>query len=367
MLFDTTIRREVARGFGATLVVLLTIVVTMFLIRLLGLAANGAADPADVVLLLTYTVLGHLPTMMALSLFIAVVVSLGRMYRDSEMSIWFASGVGLARFVRPVLRAAWPVLALVAILSLVMWPWANGQISEMRQRYEGRSDLSRVSPGSFQASRDGSRVFFIEKAGEQAGIGRNVFVLSREEDREAVTTARSGRIESTKAGRELMLEEGHRHETLLKTGEHLHTHFEQYRMAVDPSQAAAAQTSTPKSMSTLELIASGAPAQRGELVWRLGLLFGAANLTVMGIGMSATNPRRASNWNLLFALLSFVVYYNLVNLSQAWVASGRVGALLTCLLLHGGAFAVSVTLIWWRDHANVATWRRPRAGTGAPA
>ena len=95
MLFDSTVRRELARGFGATLVVILTIVLTMFLIRTVGQAADGAVAPQDVVLLLGYVALGHLPTMMALSLFVAVVITLGRMYRDSEMAIWFASGVGL--------------------------------------------------------------------------------------------------------------------------------------------------------------------------------------------------------------------------------------------------------------------------------
>ena len=95
MLFDTTLRRELARSFGATLVVILTIVLTMMLIRTLGQAAGGVVAPQDVVLLLGYTALGHLPTMLALSLFIAIVVTLGRMYRDSEMAIWFASGVGL--------------------------------------------------------------------------------------------------------------------------------------------------------------------------------------------------------------------------------------------------------------------------------
>ena len=64
-------------------------------------------------LLLGYIALGHLPTMLALSLFIAVVATLSRMYRDSEMTIWFASGVGSARFVRPVLRMSWPVLLLI--------------------------------------------------------------------------------------------------------------------------------------------------------------------------------------------------------------------------------------------------------------
>ena len=104
MLFDSTLRRDLARSFGATLVVILTIVLTMMLIRTLGQAALGRVGPQDVVLLLGYTALGHLPTMLALSLFIAVVATLSRMYRDSEMTIWFASGTTLSRFVRPVLR-----------------------------------------------------------------------------------------------------------------------------------------------------------------------------------------------------------------------------------------------------------------------
>jgi len=126
MLFDTTVRRELARSFGATLVVILTIVLTMFLIRSIGQAASGAVAPQDVVLLLGYVSLGHLPTMLALSLFVAVVLTLGRMYRDSEMVIWFASGVGLARFVRPVLRTAWPVLLVVALLLLFVWLLPQG-------------------------------------------------------------------------------------------------------------------------------------------------------------------------------------------------------------------------------------------------
>ena len=115
MLFDSSLRADLARSFGATLVVILTIVLTMFLIRTLGQAAVGRVSPQDVVLLLGYTALGHLPTMLALSLFVAVVVTLGRMYRDSEMAIWFASGVSLNRFVRPVLRTGWPVLLVVAL------------------------------------------------------------------------------------------------------------------------------------------------------------------------------------------------------------------------------------------------------------
>jgi lipopolysaccharide export system permease protein len=90
---------------------------------------------------------------------------------------------------------------------------------------------------------------------------------------------------------------------------------------------------------------------------------------VLGIGLSATNPRRASNWNLLFALLAFFTYYNLINLSQAWVASGRVAMGPMLLGLHGVAFALAVALLWWRDHAAVLSFgsRRAPAATSVVA
>src|ERR1700712_2857674 len=194
MLFDSTLRRELARNFGGTLVVLLTIVLTVMFIRNLGQAALGRIAPQDILLLLAYIGLGNLPTLLALSLFIAVVATLGRMYRESEMTIWFASGVGLSRFVRPVLRTSWPMLAVVLVLALVAGPWANRQGAELRERFERRSDLSRVAPGQFQTSSDGLRTFFIERAAQDSRIGHNVFILSTARDTESVVTARAGRI-----------------------------------------------------------------------------------------------------------------------------------------------------------------------------
>jgi lipopolysaccharide export system permease protein len=102
-----------------------------------------------------------------------------------------------------------------------------------------------------------------------------------------------------------------------------------------------------------------------ELVWRVGLALGAANLVLLGIGLSATQPRRASNWNLLFALLAFVVYYNLINLTKAWVAAGRVGYGAALFGLHGGVLALAIALIVWREHATAWSLRRRRARTVA--
>ena len=349
--------------FGGTLIVILTIVLTMMLIRTLGMAAGGAVAPQDVVLLLGYTALGHLPTMLALSLFIAVVMALGRMYRDNEMAIWFASGLPLTRFVRPALRMGWPVLLLVAVLVLFVWPWGNRQSADLRDRYQQRSDLSRVAPGVFQTSRDGKRVFFIERDSPDAINARNVFILSNNGSREAVTSASGGRIESVDGDRWLVLQRGQRNEADSANGDKMLSNFDSYRVLAGERALQQAQEHPPKATRTIDLLRMPTLRNQGELAWRVGLLCGAANLLLLAIGLAANNPRRASNWNLLFALLAFVVYYNFINLSQAWVAIGRFGMGATLLALHGGAFMMALALIWWRDHAAVFQLRPRRSAT----
>lgn len=358
MLFDTTLRRELARTFGATLVVILTIVLTLMLMNTLGRAAGGAVAPQDVVLLMGYTALGHGATMLALTLFITVVATLGRMYRDSEMAIWFASGVGLTRFVRPVLRTGWPVLLVVGVLTLVVWPWGNKNSLELRDRYQQRSDLSRVTPGVFQTSSDGRRVFFIERESADGVNARNVFILAQQEHGESVTSARSGRLESEGDARYLVLERGQRNDTQALTGERTLSSFERYRVLASEGAVRSAEARPPRAVRSIELIRNPTPRNLGELTWRLGLFLGAANLLLLAIGLAATNPRRASNWNLLFALLAFVVYYNLINLTQAWVAGGRMSMGVSLLGLHGSTFGAALALLWWRDHAAVLSFGR---------
>ncbi|MBL8331985.1 MAG: LPS export ABC transporter permease LptF [Rubrivivax sp.] len=365
MLFDSTVRRELARTFGATLVVILTIVLTMFLMRIVGLAAKGNVAPQDVVLVLGYTALGHLPTMLSLSLFVAIVVTIGRMYRDSEMVIWFGGGIGLARFVRPVLRTAWPVLVVVAVLLLVVWPWGNRNTFDLRDRYQQRSDLSRVAPGVFQSSRDGSRVFFVERDGPDTLHGRNVFVLDQQPRGESVTTARAGHMADVAGESWVILERGQRNDIDDRTGERTLASFERYEVLVRERAAREAEQRPPKTLPTLDLLREPLPRHQGELAWRLGMLLATTNLLVLALGLSATNPRRPNNWNLLFALLAWTVYFNLVNLSQAWVGNGRVGLGSALLLLHGGAFVLGLVLLWWRERAAVLRlWPRRRLQRG---
>ena len=371
MLFDSTLRRELARNFGGTLVVILTIVLTIMFIRNLGQAATGRIAPQDVILLLAYIGLGHLSTMLALSLFIAVVATLSRMYRASEMTIWFASGVPLSRFVRPVLSMSWPVLLLITVLSLFVWPWQNERSAILKEQFESRSDLSRVAPGQFQTSGDGQRTFFFEGSASDPATGRNVLIVTSREGVESVTSAKSGAIQSDGDGRFLVLSKGQRNEQNLASGEKTLSRFETYRAEASDRVRNAAGGKAPRALATADLLRAPTAVNQGELAWRVGLVLAAANMLLLGIGMSASNPRHASNWNLLFALLGFFVYYNFITLSQAWIAAGRVSLGAALVVAHGGTFLLALAVLWWRENgmgrAAVVRRRRRRRRRAAAA
>ncbi|MDB5896413.1 MAG: putative permease [Ramlibacter sp.] len=366
MLFHSTVRKELARSFGASLVVLVTIVMTMTLIRTLSLATRGSVNPEEVMMVMGYTVLGYLPTILTLSLFIAIVGSLSRMYRDSEMVIWFSAGRGLSAFVRPLFGFAWPVVLVIGLLALVIWPWANSQTQELKDRYGRRGDLERVAPGQFQESASGRRVFFLDKDTPDNKSGKNIFISTIERDRETVTSARSGRIETIGDEQFLLLQNGQRLENSLK-GEGLRiSEFEQHGTRVNGTPLAGTETAPAKTRSTLTLLQQPTPVNQAELAWRLGLAVAAINFVLMAVTVSSVNPRVGRSGNLVFALFAFVVYFNLLNLGQSWIASERTGFFTFLLPLHGGTFAI--TALWLaKQHNNWAftSWLRDRRGRRA--
>ncbi len=219
MLFHSSLRKELARSFGATLVVMVTVVMTMTLIRTLGEASRGNFNPSDVMIVMGYTVLSDMPTILSLSLFVAVLSVLTRMFRDSEMVIWFGSGRGLMALIKPLVRFSWPIWVIVFALAFFILPWAFGRIEDYRDKYEKRGDLARIEPGQFQESSNGDRVFFIEKNSTGALSGSNVFIATHDHGKETITSAQSGKIETIGSDRFLLLQNGQRQtDTLARTG-----------------------------------------------------------------------------------------------------------------------------------------------------
>ncbi|MES2976418.1 MAG: LPS export ABC transporter permease LptF [Pseudomonadota bacterium] len=370
MLFHSSIRKELARSFGATLVVLITIVMTMMLIRTLGQATRGSVNPSDVMMVMGYTVLGQLPTILALSLFIAIVGTLSRMYQDSEMVIWFASGRGLSGFLTPLFRFAWPILLVIAALALFVWPWANQQTRDMRDRYERRGDLERIAPGQFQESASGSRVFFLDKDSPDGKSGKNVFISATDHGKEAVTSARSGRVVDIGDDRFLLLSSGQRLESTVAKPELKVSKFEEYGTRIGADVLGAQEDAPARTRSTFDLLMQPTRPNQGELAWRIGLALAALNFVVIAVAVASVNPRAGRSGNLVFALFAFVVYYNLLNMGQNWIATGRTAAGPFVLGLHGGVLALG--LLWLSKRHNNWSWsparrRRRQAGRAEAA
>ena len=118
MIFQRALVREFANAAAATFFVLLGITLTMQLVKLLGQAAIGVITPTGVLALLGFALLNYLPVLLSLTTFIAVLLTLTRSYRDSEMVVWFSSGMGLTHWVSPCSRSRMPLVSLIALLSL---------------------------------------------------------------------------------------------------------------------------------------------------------------------------------------------------------------------------------------------------------
>ena len=351
MLFHSTIRKELARSFGASLVVLVTIVMTMTLIRTLSLASRGSVNPEEVMMVMGYTVLGYLPTILTLSLFIAIVGTLSRMYRDSEMVIWFSAGRGLSALVRPLFGFAWPVLLVTALMALVVWPWANQQTQDLKDRYGRRGDLERVAPGQFQESASGRRVFFLDKDTPDNKSGKNIFISTIDRDKETVTSARSGRVEFIDDDQFLLLSNGQRLENSLKGDGLRISEFELHGTRVRENALLPGEDTPAKTRSSMFLLRNPTPVNLGELAWRVGLALAGLNFVLLAITVSSVNPRVGRSGNLVFALFAFVVYYNLLNVGQSWIASQRVAFPVFLLLVHGGTFCLA-SLWLAKQHNN---------------
>lgn len=361
MLFQSSIRKELARSFGATLVVLITIVMTIVLIRTLGQASRGNISPQDVMLFMAYSALGRLPTILTLSLFIAMVSTLSRMYRDSEMVVWFTSGRGLAGFLRPLFRFAWPVLVVVALMSLFVWPWANQQTRAMQNRYEQRGDLDRVAPGQFQESSGGKRVFFIDRdvASEQAS---KVFISATENGKSSITTARSGKVETREGSQFVLLENGQRLENTVGQKALKISDFEEYGARNGSGSGFNEAAPEAKLLSTRALIAAPTRGNLSELAWRIGLALGAINFVILAVALASVNPRGGRSGNMIFVLLTFVVYNNLLNLGQSWIFVGIISFGNFLLALHGGVFLLGAAWLAKRQFNWVFWPRMRRAG-----
>lgn len=358
MIFQRTLLREFANTGAVVFVVLLMITVTTQTIRMLGLAAQGLIPTEGVLILLGLAALRYLPVLLSLTLYISVLATLTRSYRDSEMVVWFSSGRSLLAWLRPVLWFGGPMVVVIAVLSLGLSPWAVRKAEVFRHQMETRDDVSAISPGVFKEAKNADRVYFVEKLSDNLTMVANIFVHGTQNGRTGVMVASRGMAETRPNGdRFLVLLEGRRYEGTPGNADYRIVEFDRYAVRIEAGEAKAYIASS-SSRDTLDLLRADDASARGELVWRLGLPASALVLSLLAVPLSFVNPRAGRSLNLLVAVFLYMIYSNLLSVMQSWVGQGRLAFAVGLVVVHLVMAALCATLLWHR--LSVTPWLRRR-------
>jgi lipopolysaccharide export system permease protein len=347
VIFHRSLIREFSLIAMAVVGVLLAIILTRLLILMLGKAALGDVLPEAVIGLIAFGILTYLPVLLGIAVFIAVLLALTRSYRDSEMTVWFTSGLSIASWVKPVLQFALPVAVICGVLSLWLSPWSLAQSAEYQRLLESRDEVSSVTPGVFRESRNSDRVFFVDKLSERDDVVNNIFVQSTQNNRLGVIVAQKGFIETESNGdRFVVLLNGRRYEGTPGTLDYRTVDFQRYAIRIEPKEAVR-KAPPAKAMTIMQLVEGAKPDQIAELHWRVALPLAVIIMGLFAIPLAFVNPRSGRSWNLILAVLVYVLYNNLLSIFQVWTAQGRIPPWLGLWPVHFGMLLL-IALMFYR-------------------
>ncbi len=343
-IFQRSLTREFTAIGGSVIGVLVAIILVQLLVRFLRLAAAGSVEPEAVLALLGFQLLIYLPVLLAMALFIGVLLTLSRSYRDSEMPVWFSSGLSIAAWIRPAMSFGLPIAALIALLSLFLSPWAESQSVEYKRVLRSKDDVARLSPGSFIESRGSNSVFFVDKTSGTDNIVNNVFVQYSHGGRSGVVVAERGFQQIDANGDKFMvLENGRQYEGTPGQLDFRIIDFERQKRLIVAKEAKADEPAS-RAMSTLELISSPNPERWAELHWRVALPIAAMLLALLAVPLSFVNPRSGASWNLFLAVLISFLYYYLLKIFEAWTSQGKISPWIGIWPVHFGMIATLLVL-----------------------
>lgn len=344
MIFRRSLVRELTATAIGLFVVLLAILFTQSVIRILARAAGGAVATNGVLALIGFNAMFYLNILLALALFLTVLLTLSRWYRDSEMVVWFTSGVSLAACLRPIVYFSAPFLVAVVLLSLFLSPWAEQRKLEYERQLEQREELSILSPGLFREFRRAGIVVYIDSFNPVDGRIRNVFLHSVDDGKDTTTVARLAHlVEEPNGDRFVVLEDGRRYEGRAGTANFRLIEFDKLGRRIEAAEVRAIPVSN-KAMPTAALLVSDGRGERAELFWRISVPILAVVLTLLAIPLAYVNPRMGRSFNLVAAAFLYMLYTNCINIVQSMIAQGTIGLWTGLAIPHVTALVVVLLL-----------------------
>ncbi|MBE2292304.1 MAG: LPS export ABC transporter permease LptF [Xanthomonadales bacterium] len=326
---DRYLMGDFLQSFLATLIVLLVVSLGGVLVDVLGEIADGGLPARLMLSQLGLQLLVYLPLVLPLALMLGLMLAVVRLYRDSEMAVINAVGVGPRRLLRPLLWVAVPVVLAVGTCSLWLGPWAQRTATGMIEQANRSLIVAGLEPGRFTSLPNRGGIVYIDGMNEDSTTLRGVFLYRDREGRIDVMTAHEGALQfEGERDRYLQLRDGQHSEGPLDGG----LDFRMMRFATNevalPERAETRERDDPALLPTAALLGDGRPAATAELHARLAPPLLALAFALLTLPLARSSPRQQRYGRLMLGFLAYLVCVNLMFIGTRMLADGRLPGLL---------------------------------------
>jgi len=323
MIIDRYIMREIIKPTLAVCGILVFIFGCYMATRFLADALVGQLPGTTVIVLILLRIAIALEVLLPTTLYLSVVVALGRLYKDSEMTALSACGVSMGRILRPVFVTAVMIGIIVAGLSLFIRPWAYDKYYRLKAHAEANFDLRRMNDGTFYETESGARVIYAEKVDQQRDEARRVFIRTQRDDAlQVIFAGKANQSTDPVSGKQIVVfTDGTLYEFSRMGEAGRVVQFEQSAIPIEAKNELRLKYRV-KSVSTGTLARSDDSQEIAEFQWRLSTPLATVLLAMLGVPLSRSSPRRGKYAKVTTAVVIFAVYYNLSALTKKWVEKG---------------------------------------------
>ncbi|KEA53431.1 lipopolysaccharide ABC transporter permease [Mangrovibacter sp. MFB070] len=340
--------RETLKSQLAILFILLLIFFCQKLVRILGAAVDGEIPTNLVLSLLGLGVPEMAQLILPLSLFLGLLMTFGRLYTESEITVMHACGLSKSVLV----KAAGVLMLLTGAVAAVnvMWagPWSSRHQDEVLAEAKANPGMAALAAGQFQQSSDGNSVLFIESV--NGSKFHDVFLAQlrpKGNARPSVVVADSGKLAQRPDGSQVVtLNKGTRFEGTALLRDFRITDFQDYK-AIIGHQVVALDPNDTDQMDMRTLWNTHTPSARAELNWRITLVLAVAIMALMVVPLSAVNPRQGRVLSMLPAMLLYLVFFLLQTSIRSNGAKGKLDPAMWMWIVNALYLALAVGLNLW--------------------
>lgn len=321
---DRYLLSEVAKVFAAIMLTLLMVMISMLLLRTLEEVNVGALSNDAVLRYLGLQILRDTSSLLPPAFFIAVLVTLGRLARDSELIAFGACGFGPVRLYRSLLLFAVPLSIVTGWFALYGQPYASLQLQMIEDAQEERStQVAGLRAGRFYQQESG-RITFYANAIDGANRFRGVFLQDRRGETPRLVISDRGhyRTDPETGQQQVILEEGRRYDGEPGSAEYSLASFQRYTYLLEDIGAVEVERRRRAALPTRELIGSTMRIKQTELAHRLAAPIGIYALALIVIPLTTLSPRQRGTGRLMLAFLAYFAFFNLQRLAENWFETG---------------------------------------------